>query len=152
PCRQSPPTSPPAKLARVCPRQHSIPPHPRGPVVPSGTSEPSPPIHKISRESSVDLREAYVVSILTPRLFVQQTWRCTMDRQLWKALYSAILRADRAVPRIGRRSTYSDRLIVSMYVWSVWHDRPLCWACDRVHYSSLFRPRRLPSISQFCKR
>jgi IS5 family transposase len=39
-----------------------------------------------------------------------------------------------------------------MYLWSVWHDRPLCWACDRGHYSTLYRPRQLPSISQFCRR
>jgi hypothetical protein len=47
---------------------------------------------------------------------------------------------------------FSDVLIVGMYLWSVWHDRPLCWACDRRHYGSLFRPRGLPSVSQFCKR
>jgi hypothetical protein len=28
----------------------------------------------------------------------------------------------------------------------------MSWACDRLHYGSLFRPRHLPSISQFCKR
>jgi hypothetical protein len=39
-----------------------------------------------------------------------------------------------------------------MYLWSVWHDRPLCWACDRTHYGSLFRPRLLPSVSQFTRR
>lgn len=39
-----------------------------------------------------------------------------------------------------------------MYFWCVWHDRPLCWGCDRSHYTTLFRPRRLPSVSQFCRR
>jgi hypothetical protein len=39
-----------------------------------------------------------------------------------------------------------------MYCWAVGHDRPLCWACGRGHYGALFRPRALPSISQFCKR
>jgi hypothetical protein len=39
-----------------------------------------------------------------------------------------------------------------MYLWAVWHDRPLCWASDRSHYNTLFRPRKLLSNSQFCKR
>ncbi len=39
-----------------------------------------------------------------------------------------------------------------MYIWAVWHDRPLCWACEREHYHTLFRPRQLPSVSQFCRR
>jgi hypothetical protein len=43
-------------------------------------------------------------------------------------------------------------LIVAMYVWAVWHDRTLSWACDRVHYNGLFRPRKLPSVSQFTRR
>jgi hypothetical protein len=39
-----------------------------------------------------------------------------------------------------------------MYLWSVGHDRPLCWACDRTNYGGCFRPRTLPSVSQFCRR
>jgi hypothetical protein len=59
---------------------------------------------------------------------------------------------NRSISREGRRPTYPDTLIVAMYLWSVWHDRPLCWAADRANYTSLFRPRRLPSRSQFCRR
>jgi hypothetical protein len=75
-----------------------------------------------------------------------------MDSQVWRTVYRAVVAANRRVPRIGRRPEYSDTLIVAMFLWSVWHDRPLCWASDRSHYHSLFRPRRLPSNSQFCKR
>jgi hypothetical protein len=39
-----------------------------------------------------------------------------------------------------------------MYIWSAWHDRPMCWACDRIHYNTLYRPKQLPSVSQFCRR
>jgi transposase len=39
-----------------------------------------------------------------------------------------------------------------MYLWAVWHDRPMSWAADRNNYTTLFRPRRLPSRSQFCRR
>lgn len=75
-----------------------------------------------------------------------------MDKEVWCLLLSAVKSADRRLPRIGRRPTYSDALIVKMYLWSTWHDRPLCWACDRGHYNGLFRPRQLPSVSQFTRR
>lgn len=75
-----------------------------------------------------------------------------MDSHVWRTVYQTIKQANREIPRQGRRPVYSDVLIVAMYLWSVWHDRPLCWACDRSHYGGCFRPRRLPSVSQFCKR
>lgn len=75
-----------------------------------------------------------------------------MDTEVWRRLTAAVRSADRRAPRRGRRPRYSDQLIVRMYVWSVWHDRPLCWACDREHYNTLFRPLQLPSVSQFCRR
>lgn len=75
-----------------------------------------------------------------------------MDKDCWKLLVAAIRSADRRTPRAGRRPFYSDRRIVKMYFWCVAHDRPLCWACERSSYGPMFRPSRLPSISQFCKR
>jgi len=78
-----------------------------------------------------------------------------MDRLLWRLLDRQIDAADRRVRRVlGRekKRRYSNRLIVRMYVWAVWHDRPLCWACERENYHMLFRPRQLPSVSQFCRR
>lgn len=75
-----------------------------------------------------------------------------MDSHGWRRVYHLIREADRSLPQSGRKKAYSDALIVAMYLWSVWHDRPLCWACQRQNYSSLFRPRKLPSVSQFCKR
>lgn len=75
-----------------------------------------------------------------------------MDNHVWRTVYSAVRSVNRSVPREGRAKRFSDVLIVGMYLWAVWHDRPLCWACDRVHYNSLFRPKHLPSVSQFCKR
>lgn len=70
----------------------------------------------------------------------------------WKTLYSTIKQVHKSVPRQGRRTVYSDALIVAMYFWAVIHDRPLCWAADRRRYGGVFRPRRLPSRSQFCRR
>ena len=77
-----------------------------------------------------------------------------MDRELWTALLTEVRRAAGRVGWNGgrRQPAFSNGLIVAMYCWSVWHDRPLCWACDRAHYNYLFRPRRLPSVSQFTRR
>ena len=78
-----------------------------------------------------------------------------MDRELWKIVLEAIKQAARVVAsqnKHRRRPIFADWLIVAMYLWCVWHDRPLCWACDRYHYGRLFRPRKLPSVSQFTRR
>lgn len=75
-----------------------------------------------------------------------------MSSQGWAALYQIIKRQARRLPRPKRRFTYPDALIAAMFFWAVWHDRPQCWAADRRHYSSLFRPRRLPSNSEFNRR
>lgn len=74
-----------------------------------------------------------------------------MDRQQWILLRKLIECAVRAVGS-SRRVKFTDNLIVKMYFWAVGHDRPLCWACDRENYGNLFRPRKLPSVSQFCRR
>ena len=74
-----------------------------------------------------------------------------MDRNIWLASTAAARSSDRRVARCGRRMRFSGQQIVRMYLWSVWHDRPLCWACDRDHYNPLFRPSQLPSVSQFCR-
>jgi hypothetical protein len=77
-----------------------------------------------------------------------------MDRELWTLVFAAVKRAARRVGWSGGRRAprYPNWLIAAMYVWCCWHDRPLCWACDRGHYGGLFRPRRLPSVSQFTRR
>lgn len=75
-----------------------------------------------------------------------------MDRDIWRQLVAAVRSADRRVSRCGRRPRYSDQQILKMLLWSIGHDRPLCWACARDHYSTLYRPTQLPSVSQFCRR
>ena len=67
-------------------------------------------------------------------------------------MYRLIVRAARRQPRPKRTPTYSDVLIVAMHLWTVQHDRPQCWACDRRHYHRPFLPRKLPSISRFNRR
>lgn len=79
-----------------------------------------------------------------------------LDRDTWQRTVKAIRRqARRLRTRVGplKKSRYSDTLIASMYLWCVLHDRPMCWAADPEHYDRrLFRPRTLPSRSQFGRR
>jgi hypothetical protein len=74
-----------------------------------------------------------------------------MDEQVWRRMTPVL---QRIVRKMGRapRMRFSDFLIVSMYLWSVLYGRPMCWACDKSHYNTLFRPRRLPSVSQLSRR
>jgi hypothetical protein len=75
-----------------------------------------------------------------------------MNRHIWTLVCYAIRSAERRVPRSGRKRRFSDTLILKMLLWAIAHDRPLCWASERRHYSGLFHPRQLPSNSQFCRR
>jgi hypothetical protein len=75
-----------------------------------------------------------------------------VDRRTWIVLSAAVAIVSRGLGRPRRRFEFSDRLIILMWLWAVMHGKPLSWACDRSHYSTLFRPRRLPSVSQFFKR
>lgn len=75
-----------------------------------------------------------------------------MSSHVWKLVYQSLRRVNRRIPREGRVCLYDDTLIVGMFLWATFHDRPLCWAADRSNYSSLFRPRKLPSRSQFGRR
>ena len=75
-----------------------------------------------------------------------------MTKESWLRIVAAAQRAHRQLPRTGRLAKYSDLLIIKMYLYAVLHDRPLCWACDKANYGRLFRPRLLPSVSQFCRR
>jgi hypothetical protein len=75
-----------------------------------------------------------------------------MDREIWCSILVAVKRAARQVKPTVRCPLFGDWLIVAMYFWTCRHDRPQCWACDPTHYGRLFRPRKLPSISQFNRR
>ena len=75
-----------------------------------------------------------------------------MDQNIWSIITKTIVSVNRSIERTGRRPRYSDVLIMRMYLWAVHHDRPMFWACDRRNYDTLFRPRALPSVSQFSRR
>ncbi len=75
-----------------------------------------------------------------------------MSSQAWSVIYPMLREVDKRIPSEGRRKRFSDVQIVAMYMWAVFHDRPQCWAVQRENYSRTFRPRRLPSRSQFNRR
>jgi len=83
---------------------------------------------------------------------LQEHGGSTMSSEQWKVVYRTIRMVNRSIPQEGRRPSYGDTLMVAMYVWAVEHDRPMSWAAQRSNYTSMFRPRRLPSRSQFCRR
>lgn len=75
-----------------------------------------------------------------------------MDREIWTSLRMSVNRVCRNFEFFGRRPTFSHQLILLMYFWSVWQGHCLNRACIRSEYGDLFRPRKLPSISQFRRR
>ena len=50
-----------------------------------------------------------------------------MEYQLWKSIVALVTTLDK-VHQLG--CDYSDGRIVSVWFWSVIHDRPVCWACE----------------------
>lgn len=75
-----------------------------------------------------------------------------MDRDIWDVLMRATRSLQSACEPRRRGVVFGDRLILRLYLWLVWHDLPMCRVEDRAVYGSMFRPRALPSVSQFCKR
>lgn len=75
-----------------------------------------------------------------------------MSSRDWRTVYQAVREMDRTIPRAMRRPEYSDVLMVALYLWSVWHDRPQGWACRRENFNTWFRPRALPSQSRLSRR
>ena len=75
-----------------------------------------------------------------------------MSSHEWREVYRMIRKMDRTLQPAKRRPVYSDVLIVAMYLWSVAHDRPQLWACDRQNYHRTWLPKLLPSQSRFNRR
>ncbi len=65
-----------------------------------------------------------------------------MEGELW-------IEVRRIVQAVGvdfqrKRVRYTDAGIVEVYLWSVWHDRPVCWASEAANWPDGQRPARLP--------
>lgn len=74
-----------------------------------------------------------------------------MDQSQWSILAAVFRKVTRSFKPL-KRAKYSDYLIIRLYFWAVKHDRPMTWAVDFQHYNRIFRPRKLPSISQLNRR
>jgi hypothetical protein len=74
-----------------------------------------------------------------------------MDQQQWAVLRDVAGSVTRSFGKLPR-AVFSDQLIVLLFFWAVLHDRPMTWSLKRCHYNRMFRPRKLPSISQLNRR
>ena len=66
-----------------------------------------------------------------------------MDGQVWAELYRVVTELGRRHDR--KRKQYSDARVALVFLWSVLHDRPRCWACDPANWPERERWRPLPS-------
>ncbi len=62
-----------------------------------------------------------------------------MDRDGWDRVMRATRSLGSAVPRRRRPVLFSDRLILLLYLWLVWHELPVCRVDDRSVFGSMFR-------------
>lgn len=73
-----------------------------------------------------------------------------MEYQLWKAIVAVLTELGKA--RFDPHENFSDHEIVKVFYWSVIHDRPVSWACQRRNWPAPLRRRRLPSNSTMSRR
>lgn len=74
-----------------------------------------------------------------------------MDQRQWAALRDIIRSVCRSLGPLPR-ATYGDYLVARVYFRATFHNWPMTWAVQRHHYTSTFRPRKLPSVSQMNRR
>lgn len=77
-----------------------------------------------------------------------------MDCELWKSIVSQIVAVDRNYRRrkASRKFTHSVGKIVWVYLWSVFNDKPVYWACKPENYRGARQPRHLPDQSCMSRR
>src|SRR3712207_1264521 len=72
-----------------------------------------------------------------------------MEAKLYASLYRIVFSV--AHPARRPREQFCDRWVLLVFLWSVLHDRPRCWACDPANWpASLDRP--LPSAARLSRR
>jgi hypothetical protein len=72
-----------------------------------------------------------------------------MEAKLYRVVYRFVMSI--AHPRRGKRQQFSDYSIVLVYLWSVLHERPVSWACDRSNWPKELE-RELPSDTTMSRR
>lgn len=73
-----------------------------------------------------------------------------MEYQLWHYIVALLSGLDQT-PNLTD-CDYSDTCIVQVYYWSVIHDRPVSWACQRRHWPLHRRREPLPSNATMSRR
>jgi hypothetical protein len=73
-----------------------------------------------------------------------------MEGELWEQVYVLAKRLGKGKGVV--RGKFLDFEIVAIYFWSVIHDRPIRWACDRRHWRGLRAFKRLPSPATMSRR
>jgi hypothetical protein len=73
-----------------------------------------------------------------------------VEGQLWKAIVAILAR----ISKRRKRTTedFSDEDIVKVFYWSVIHDRPISWACQRQNWPLHLRRQKLPSNTTMSRR
>jgi len=74
-----------------------------------------------------------------------------MESELWKRLY-CLLWHEAMLKTARRRRVYSDAFILTVYFWSVLHDRPRCWACRIENWPASMAWLNLPSEATLSRR
>jgi hypothetical protein len=74
-----------------------------------------------------------------------------MEREIWAWLMVAVRDVSRKQWDTSYH-THTTMLIIKVYLWSVLHDRPVVWACDRRHGDRVTKPKHLPSQSTMSRR
>src|SRR4029453_17648716 len=83
-------------------------------------------------------------------LFVPPNRRRAMERELWMALYKLAWACDPAP--YWELVKYREFEIVSVYLWAVLHERPVCWACHPVNWPKSLWKGKLPSQATMSRR
>lgn len=73
-----------------------------------------------------------------------------MEDQLWRAIVTVLAGLDKRRKRA--EEDFSDEQIVKTYYWSVIHDRPVSWACQRGNWPLHMRRQTLPSNTTMSRR
>lgn len=73
-----------------------------------------------------------------------------MEGELWRQVYTLAKRLGKSKGVV--RGTFLDVEIVAVYLWSVLHDRPVNWACERRNWRGVCPMKHLPSPSTISRR
>jgi len=77
-----------------------------------------------------------------------------MDCELWKSIVAQIKAVDKNYRRrkASQKFTHSVGKIVWVYLWSVFNDKPVYWACKPQNYRGVRQPKSLPDQSCMSRR